>query len=227
MEKEKLIYLGAGINSRVLGISLSAIFLVFLVLFIYSFILTVFLPGRSLDLDMGPFKFRSGSITCVDNGSQSFPRQKQFERYNATKKLEDLPSGCTFSENKMASSSLLAILIFVSFLLLTLFGMCNKITAKGKELLLYNGNVLILRKRKMEIDNLSQVRIFSIPKRAFSCLWTYKIICLEFSSEAGKILFETNQGISDTKNKMDKIFLDVITKRLLRIAPTVKIINEA
>lgn len=211
-QEEKLIYLGAGINSRFLGIVISSISCIFLILFLGL----LFFPA----FDLGSLKFKSQSISCT--GINSIIQNQKMRSYEITKNLKDLPNNCKIKESS-TSYLLIGGLILFSIFLFFFFFRCKKIVLKGDQVNIYNGNVFFYRFQQIKIGTVTQIRLYPVDKRLL--VLPYKIVAIELASANAKISLDTNLAV--TRNQKDvNYFADGLKRDLIPFGHNIALLNQ-
>lgn len=211
-QEEKLIYLGAGVNSRFLGIVVSSIALFFLILFPSL----LFFPSFGL----GNLKLKSQSINCA--GINSIIQNQKMRQYEITKNVEDLPNNCKIEESSINPLFIGGISFFPLFLLFFFFR-CKKIVLKGNQVYIYDGNVFVYRFQQAILDTITQIKIYPVDKKLL--ILPYKIAAVDFIFPNGKITLDTNLSVS--KNTKDvNYFVDVLKRELISTRQSIVFSNE-
>jgi len=220
MKKEKLLLIGAGFNSRPIGLFLSLFLLSILAAESLAFYKVIFQPGESLDF--GGFKFNTRTIEC--SGSRDALYEVKMERYKFTNQVSDLPANCSAKEEKSASPWLLGIFIFITVIFLSFSIPYKKIILKGDFLVVYKGNVFFSGRKNFLLSQLRQIVFFR--QKIKPLLWfPYEILALQISGEKESVNFPTR--ISLLKHEM-KIAENAIGqfKRTFEAYPQIQISSE-
>ena len=212
MNKEKLI-INEGINSRLIGLTVSSFLIILYLLFFIISILN--LLGYSDNV------FKSYSVTCI--GKETIIDRINIKKYKTTHNIKDLPRNCRIQKENINLLSIFLITTPILFFFLSFFSRYKKIELKSSVLIIHDGNVYFYKSDSLPIDDIKSIRIFAFQKKLL--ILPYKVIALEFNTISKKVIYTTNNAVSSIKNTNMPI-INKIKNEFLNIKSDLSFVDE-